>query len=410
MLRAQASSRPIRLVEFIRAFYLGGTEGQALELLRKLPDDYTVRVAVLDKLGPLLTEVRALGHEPEAFPLRGSVMKPNTALQVARMAHWLHREKVDLVHAHDFYAAVVAVPAALLAGVKVIVGRLDLAHWHSKLQRAVLAEWTRRAHHVIANARAIERMLVTEEHVDPRRITVIPNGIDVAAFDARAKQGLYSPLPEADGPVVLHVANMNHVVKRQEDVLVALSILKQRGVKLHAFFVGDGPRRPLLERHARLLAVEDRAHFLGHRKDVPAIWLRADLGVLCSTAEGTSNAIMEGMAAARPMVVTGVGGSPDLIADGERGLVVRPERPIELANAFGRLLQDAETARRFGAAARTYLARELTLDRLVERHDALYRRVLGRGEGRRDAEGDPRDRAPLARAGAAVPLGDDARV
>jgi glycosyltransferase involved in cell wall biosynthesis len=250
-------------------------------------------------------------------------------------------------------------------------------------------------------------MLVSEEATDPRRITVIPNGIDLQKFDARARQGLLAPLPEADGPVVLHVANMNHVVKRQEDVIGALAILKARGVKLHAFFVGDGPRRKLLEDKARTAGVSDRAHFLGHRKDVPALWTRADLGVLCSTAEGTSNAIMEGMAAARPMVVTGVGGSPDLIADGERGRVVRPERPLELAEAFAALLADADNARRIGRAARAFLARELTLERLVERHDALYRRVLG--WGRRDEDG-PRDRAPLARGGAAVSLGDDARV
>ena len=403
--------RPIRLVQFTRAFFLGGTEGQVVELLRKLPGDYDARVVVLDKEGPLLDDVRALGHEPEAVPLRGSVMQPNTALQIVRLARWLKAQRIELVHAHDFYAAVLAVPAAKLAGCKVIVGRLDLAHWYSKLQRAVLSEWTRRADHVIANARAIERMLVLEEHLPPEKVSVIPNGIDLASFDAKVARGLAAPLPEVRGPVVLHVANMNHPVKRQEDLLEAVRLLGRAGLPLTVFFVGNGPRRNELEERSRALGVAEQVRFLGHRTDVPAIWQRAAAGVLCSTAEGTSNAVMEGMAAARPMVVTRVGGSPDLIADGERGRVVEPLQPGQLADAIGALLRDPGGAERMGRAGRDFLRKELSLERMVQRHDALFRRVLGRVAGRGDGEHDPKaGRALVARGDAADPLGDRARL
>jgi L-malate glycosyltransferase len=120
-------------------------------------------------------------------------------------------------------------------------------------------------------------------------------------------------------------------------------------------------------------------HFLKHRGDVPAIYERADFGVLCSSAEGMSNAVMEGMAAGLPMVVTNVGGNPELVADGERGLVVPPLRPDALGEAFLQLLSDRERGRRMGAQARAFVERELSLTRMVRRHDALYRRVA-RGE------------------------------
>ena len=82
---------------------------------------------------------------------------------------------------------------------------------------------------------------------------------------------------------------------------------------------------------------------------MPAIYARANFGVLCSTAEGMSNAVMEGMAAGLPMVVTAVGGNPELVPDGERGLVVPPQRPAaSCAEAFRRLLADPERARRMG--------------------------------------------------------------
>ncbi len=367
---------PIRLVQFTRSFHIGGTEVQVLELLRGLPGRYRLQVSVLQEAGPLLGTLRQLGYTPEEFPLNGSLMRLNTGLQMLRLARWLRRHRVELVHVHDFYSTMLAVPAAKLAGAKVIVGRLDLAHWHGPARRAVHARFSRMADHVVANADAIRRMVMEEEGVPASRVSVIHNGLDLPRFDARMRQGLQAPVPDTAGaPVVVHVANMNHPVKRQEDLLLALAMLRREGLVLHAFLVGDGPRRPELERRAGALGVGDIAHFLGHRADVPALYARAAMGVLCSTAEGMSNAVMEGMAAGLPMVVTAVGGNTDLVVDGVRGLVVKPERPSALAQAFRRLLDGPEQARDMGAAARGFVRRELSLERMVQRHDALYQRV-----------------------------------
>ena len=371
---------PLRLVQFTKSLYFGGTEGQVVELLRGLPSSYQVQVSVLDAVGPLMEPIRAMGIVPEEFSLRGSLARPNTLRQILRMARWLERERVELVHVHDFYATMVAVPAAKLAGTKVIVGRLDLAHWHGKARRALLQGLTRMADHVVANAEAIREMLVNEEGLPAERVTVIHNGLDVTRFDARRREGLKSPLPDTKGaPVVVHVANMNHPVKRQEDLLRALSRVRQKGQVLHAFLVGDGPRRPELEKLAGTLGLTDTVHFLKHRTDVPALYARADFGVLCSNAEGLSNAVMEGMAAGLPMVVTRVGGNPELVADGERGLVVPPEQPEALAEAFLTLLADRERGRHMGQEARRFVERELSLERMVRRHDALYQRVTRGG-------------------------------
>lgn len=375
----------LSVCQFTKSFHLGGTEGQVLELLRGLQHRYQLSVGVLDEAGPLMEQVWKLGHPIRSFPLNGGVMRPNTALQIGRLAAWLKETRTDLLHVHDFFSTMVAVPAAKLAGVKVVVGRLDLAHWHGPAQRRVLTGLTRTADAVVVNADAIRRMLVQEDGVPPRLVHVIHNGIDLRRFDARAEQGLQAPLPDTGGhPVVVHVANMNHPVKRQEDLLVALAQLNHAGVKLHAFLVGDGPRRLALERLAQALGVGAVAHFLGHRTDVPAIWRRVAMGVLCSTSEGLANAIIEGMAASVPMVVTNAGGNPDLVVDGERGLLVEPRRPSELAVAFRRLLSDPDWARRMGAAGRHFVEQALSLDRLAAAHDWLYRCVLD------DAEVEPR--------------------
>jgi glycosyltransferase involved in cell wall biosynthesis len=188
--------------------------------------------------------------------------------------------------------------------------------------------------------------------------------------------------------------------------------LRREGLPVSAWLVGDGPRRATLEGLARSLGLFGTVHFLGHRRDVPAVCARASVGVLCSTAEGTSNAVMEGMAARLPMVVSGVGGSPDLIADGVRGRVVRPERPAELAQALGEVLSHPQRARAMGEAGRAYVARELTVERMVARHDAVYRAALaGRaveeevrdgGAGASDGWAEP----PFSGVGTADAVGD----
>jgi L-malate glycosyltransferase len=376
---APATQRP-RVVQFTKGFWVGGTEVQVLELLRAAGPHASMQSAVLEHEGPLLAGVRALGLEPPAFPLGKSALGPTTLRRIWEAARWLRRQRTQLVHVHDFYATLVAVPAARLAGCKVVVGRLDLAHWHSPLQARALRWATRAAHHVVANAEAIRTQLLEEEGLPAERVSVIPNGLDLAAFDACLRAGPQAPLPDiGDAPLVVHVANMGHPVKRQEDLVAALALARQKEPALRLFLVGDGPRRPALERLAAQQGVAGAVHFLGQRPDVPALYARAAVGVNCSSAEGLSNAVMEGMAAGTPMVVTDVGGNPELVADGVRGRVVPPGSPPALAAALVQLVRARALAHAMGRAGRAHVEECLSLQRMVEAHAALYRRLV---EGR----------------------------
>jgi glycosyltransferase involved in cell wall biosynthesis len=190
---------------------------------------------------------------------------------------------------------------------------------------------------------------------------------------------LSAALPEVGGsPVAVLVANMRHEVKRQEDFLAALAHVRRAVPEVKAFLVGEGTRREELERMAHQLGLGEAIHFLGSRGDVAAILARGTFGVLCSRQEGLSNAVMEGMAAGLPMVVTDAGGNAELVKDGERGYVVPPQQPEALAQAMLRVLADPERARRMGAAARRFVEQELTLQQMIDAHDRLYRRIAAR--------------------------------
>ncbi len=373
--------KALRIVEFTNCFHVGGGEVQLLELLRRLPSDYDVSVHALDPCGPLLEETRALGYEPLVHPLGGSFLRAATLSETMKLARWLRRERIDLVHAQDFYSTLLGVGAAKLAGVPVVVSRLDLVHWHGRVRHLALAAASHAADVVIANCLAVRDLVVYRERIPRDRVVVIRNGIDVPRFDSLAKGPLASPLPATGGgPVAVLVANMRHEVKRQEDFLAAFAQVRRAVPEARAFLVGEGARRPFLEQMSRDLGLGDVVHFLGGRSDVPAILSRATFGVLCSRQEGLSNAVMEGMAAGLPMIVTDAGGNAELVRDGERGFVVRPEQPASLAQAMLRVISDPERARRMGAAARRFVEDELTLQQMIDAHDALYRRLASHAQ------------------------------
>jgi glycosyltransferase involved in cell wall biosynthesis len=376
----------MRVIEFTNCFHVGGGEVQVLELLRRLPSRYEISVHALDASGPLLDETRALGYEPHIHPLGGSLMRPASVAEAMRLARLLRGKRIDLVHAQDFYSTLIAVPAAKLAGVPVVISRLDLVHWHGMARHLALAAASHAADVVIANCEAVRDMVVHRERVPAERVVVIRNGLDIARFDAAKAGPLASPLPDTGGaPVAVLVANMRHEVKRQEDFLAALAMVRRGIPNLKAFLVGEGGRQAHLQNMAHELGVADAVHFLGSRPDVPAVLARGTLGVLCSRQEGLSNAVMEGMAAGLPMVVTDAGGNAELVQDGVRGYVVPPERPDALADALLRVLGDPARARAMGAAARRFVERELTLERMIDEHDQLYRRFAPEARGTRAA-------------------------
>ncbi len=373
---------PLRIAEIINSFDIGGGEVQLLELLRGLTRRHRLSVHALELRGPLLPRVQALGFEPTGHPLGGSLASRRALKAIGELARAFRRDRVQVVHAHDFYSAFVAVPAARLAGAGVVVGRLDLGHLQSPAQRAVLAGLSHAADAVVANCGAIFDLVIGDERVPPERVSLIRNGLDLPAFDAARASPLALPLPDLAGrPVAVIVANMRHGVKRQEDFLEALAIARRERPELAALLVGEGDRMDGLVALATRLGLAGHAFFVGRRPDVPAVLARATVGVLSSAQEGLSNAVIEGMAAGLPMVVTDAGGNAELVRDGERGLVVPVGDPAALAQGLLRVISDPERARAFGEAGRRFVEEEITVERMVAEHERLYRRVAAERPG-----------------------------
>lgn len=363
-------NRPAKVLVFQNRFGLGGQERQTVMNVRTMDRArFEPVVACLHLEGDHLADLAAAGVRPLVFDLGGSMLRANTGLQLVRLVRYIRSTGVSLVHAQDLYTNVLGTVAARLAGVPAVVTRVDLSHAVSGYRKRALELASRGADRVLVNALCI-RDLAIREGVEPDRVVVVRNGIDLAAFDRAARRAPDPPAPEPGG--IVCIANMHHPVKGQTDLLMAMREVARARPEAHLVLVGDGVRRPSLERMARQLGVADRCHFVGHRFDGPAILSRAAIGVSASYAEGISNAVLEAMAARLPVVATAVGGSLELVRDGVNGFLAPPGAPAALARRLLDLLASAPLRKRMGEKGRRAVDREFSLEQMRASYDALY--------------------------------------
>jgi glycosyltransferase involved in cell wall biosynthesis len=207
-------------------------------------------------------------------------------------------------------------------------------------------------------------------------VEVVHNGIDVGAQAARRAEGLRSELGITEDVAVVGEIGRLCDVKGQRELIEAIALVPD----VHVVLVGDdleqgGAYRTVLELLARERGVADRVHLLGYRADAGELLDQFDVLVLPSWIEGLPGVVLEGMAHAKPVIATPVGGTPELIVDGESGLFVPPRDPTALADAIRSLVADPTRARALGLAGRKRAEDEFSESamtaRVLEVYDAV---------------------------------------
>ena len=244
----------------------------------------------------------------------------------------------------------------------------DLGFWRTRRQELVLRPLYRSLTGFIANSTAVRDHFCSHDHLDPARVTVIPNGLDTAAIPFRP--------PRAVPTVVGIVGNLTRPVKRIDLFVEAAGRLAAAHPGVRWEVVGDGGLRPALEDQARRLGLGDRLVFRGRCPDVPAILATWDVGVLCSDSEGFSNALLEYLLAGCVAVATDVGGNREAVQHDRTGLLVPTGDAQALAAAVDRCLGDHALRTRLAEAARTDAVSRFDWNTCVAAHEDLYRRLL----------------------------------
>ena len=369
-----------------KVFYLldslnvGGTEVQAVELATRLnPERYDVTLGCLRARGPLLDRLQGTSVAIREFYPQGGFDSPRGMYQMLRLAVFLRRGRFDILHAHDVYANVLGVPAAVLARVPVVISsQRDLGHLD--LYKGGRRVWLRRLQKlstvVLTNANAIREGLLSENHFAAEKVRVIHNGVDVERFCRRSPERSWL-VPEAGQEKwIVLVGNMHGEIKGHPVLIAAAESIVREFPEVRFLLVGDGQRRNIFEQQISRLGLEKYFLFLGRRNDVPQILGCCDIGVLPSQAEGLPNAVLEYLAASLPTIASRVGGNFEIIQDGKTGLLVPPNDAGALAEAILRFLRDPGYAAEVGNNGRAYVAAEFSFQRLIEKTDQMYTELL----------------------------------
>lgn len=358
-----ASNRPSVFL-MTNTLEVGGSERQFATLVESVNRDrFDVHPACLRRIGGLAAR---LGEIPE-FPPSGSLFGLQSQRARLAIVRSMRRDRISVAHAFDFYTNLMLIPAARLAGIPVIGSHRQLGDLLTGAQFKAQYWAFRLCQRVVCNSSAAADSL-REAGLPEHKLEVIPNGLAEEAFAE-----FIPAIPRKPGVLrVGMIARMNNAVKNHPAFLKAAAKLLKQCPTVEFVLVGDGPLRPGLEDLALELGIAEKVLFAGERQDIPAVLASLDVSVLISSSESLSNVILESMAAGVPVVATGVGGTPELVKDGETGLLVPPGDEEKLVEALARLVRDPSLRTQYAVRSKQFARDHFHIDQVCRRFEQLY--------------------------------------
>ena len=352
-----------------------GTEVHLSRLLPGLdPDRVRPIIAVVGR-HDLAAEFRGLrGNSVQVEPLQiYRTLAPSGIRGVARIAALLRRERASLLVTYHTAADLLGPLAGRLAGVPVISCRRD----EGFTKKAIHVRLQRPLNHLLRGMISVSHSVVRAVHrsegYPPHRVQVIWNGEDLERF-CPGPSPVRAELELTPQTCVMGSVSLLSPVKDHATQIEAFARLV-RGTRQPCCLLvaGDGPERQRLQQLAAPLGPQVR--FLGHRADVPELLRACDLFLQTSLSEGFSNSILQAMATALPVVVTRVGGNPELVTE-RCGLMVDTENPEELARQLATLVADPHLRRQMGAEGRRRAKAQGSLQVMVRRYSDAFERTI----------------------------------
>ena len=367
------------VVHFVDSDTFGGSEQSLLHLLHGL-DPARWRPVLLHHPAPglarLVDGAAALGVAVREVPRMSDA---DFAWRIPAFLRSLGSEQPAVFHAHLSWplACKFGLIAARVRRVPAIVATAQL-FVEALVNRSV--RWQQRlvsagVHRYFAVSRDVAGRLASSFGIPAAKLRVVYNGIDPGPFDAPVSPVLRAELTGGTSRAVV-LTSARLAAQKGLDTLLAAAALVPDAVFVIA---GDGPDRAVLETRARGLGIAERVRFLGPRPDVPQLLAVADLFVLPSLFEGLPLAVLEAMAAAKPVVASRIGGTDEAVVESVTGLLVPPSDPGALAGAIRTVLADPQLALRLGAAGRARVIETFSAERMVQAVEASYGELLAPG-------------------------------
>ncbi len=364
---------PIPILLTVRELGSGGIERDVAKLALGIDQKrFTCYVAAYQPEGVRADELKAAGI-PVIHLNVPSLKSPQALGAAARLSRFLLQKRIRLVHAWDA-SAVFTAPLARLLRVPVVLssvlGDRRLIDLRSQRQ---FQSTDRLVDAIVVNCEAMRKHLIQDCSVAPDRIELCYNGVNTVEFYPAEEP---KPEPVSGAPFVIGAVCVLRVEKQ-------LQLLQEAFAKIAALIpdsklllVGSGPELPKLQANSARLGIQDRSIFLPAVSAVAPFLRAMDIFVSCSSSEAFSNSILEAMACGCCVIGSRVGGTPELIVDGERGLLFEPGNAEELASKLTMLIRDPHMRKLLAANAAEFASHNLNMERNVLCMSGIYETML----------------------------------
>jgi len=378
------SMTPIRVMHVVDVLALAGMEYGVIKVVNRLPETIQPSICCLRHQDDVTRAV--LDPRVPVVALRKRTRRNYGLIGV--LASVFRRERIDVVHSHNWQTYMYAVLGARLAGVPVVIHG---EHGHDEAAPSARRLWVKRriaplVTRFVAVSANLARELEEEWGIARERIASIPNGVDADLFRPEAdRAAIRRQLSlSSEDEVVIHVGGLRPV-KDHRTLIRAFAVARRTRPAARLVIVGSDSDRALraeLDALALELGFADAVRFTGVRRDVPALLAASDLYVNSSLYEGMSNTILEAMAAGKPVLATAVGGNVDLVRDGATGFLVPAQDAEAMGERMAALLADPALRCRVGEAGRAYVETNHGMQRMVDTYAELYQTAFHARAGR----------------------------
>ncbi len=367
----------MRVVHIIKIVLTAGAERHLLRLLPGLQaHGVDVRLIVLVQPNKPMNDFMALADEAGISAERMTIHSHADVSLVPRLARRLCQLQPDIVHTHLLHADLYGSIATQFAGVRtVIISRHNDNAFRYKLPSRIVNNllW-RLSSGGIAISHALRQFCINIEGAAPDKITTVHYGLDMQGFAA----------PRAGEPgweqSVVTIGTASRLIEQKglRYAIQAFAQLAPDYPNVQLLIAGDGVLRAELEAQVASLNLNDRVRFLGWQQDITRVMAGYDVFLMPSLWEGFGLALLEAMALSRPVVATHVSAIPEIVQDGETGILVPPRDADALAVELRRLLDDPERRKRMGAAGRARVAEHFSEEKMISETLAVYWRSTGK--------------------------------
>ena len=316
---------------------------------------------------------RAIAAGFETLALDGSKWALPT--NAGRLAHWFGKHQVDVVNPHSSRDGWSAGIAARLAAVPLVIRS---RHFDVPLAAKVFSRlvYTRLADHLITTSPKVSADFRRVFQLPEEQVSTISTGVDTERFHPKGPPSpLTVPQGQAAWPLIGMVAVLRHA-KGHVLLIRAARVLREQGLPLRLLFVGDGPSKAPIDREVEACKLTDAVHFTGHRDDIPEILRALDCVALPSLHECVPQTALQAMACGVPVIGSDAGGIPAVIRHGETGRIFARNNVEALAECLADVFRQSDTTRRLSKQARAYVEEQHSVERMLDRLEALYARRI----------------------------------